>query len=241
MLFQLAIAIPIAYISYKVLTRKPAPKKDQDHNVITMVDDDIDMNKSILSRVVFSENGAFSRPTEIFKQISKCDPDRPIKIILETNGGSLVLCERIIRRLLLHPAGYIVYIRNACYSCGTLLALGAKEIVMDEGYSSLGKIDPQQPENSIHQVVIYTQIEDKYIDSRNIAQIKYAQNVINYIKELLTLIFNGRDEKIRSKVEENMLFSHLPHEKSFSFKECEDMGLPVRRPTADEKTFFNLP
>ncbi len=58
--------------------------------------------------------------------------EKVIKLIISTHGGSLSNCEKMLNQLLKHKAGYVAYIKNECYSAGALLALGAKELVMDE-------------------------------------------------------------------------------------------------------------
>lgn len=67
---------------------------------------------------------------------------KQLVVLLETNGGSVEVVERISDVFRHHFDSVLFVIPNFAYSAGTVLALSGDEIYMDY-YSVLGPIDPQ--------------------------------------------------------------------------------------------------
>jgi len=66
----------------------------------------------------------------------------PIDLVAHTPGGLVLASEQIARALHRHPAKVTVLVPHYAMSGGTLLALAADDIVMDEN-AVLGPVDPQ--------------------------------------------------------------------------------------------------
>ena len=135
-------AVPVAIIGgYFLMKRKktipPLPLSD----TIYMIDQNLDHLTSIFD-IISPKANAFDQPYNVCNHIEDIPEDTTIKVVLSTNGGSLMNCEKILKKLLKHKGGHIAYIQKECFSAGTIIALGAKEIVMNND-SYLGKIDPQ--------------------------------------------------------------------------------------------------
>lgn len=213
---------------------KDNSSEDKTKDVIYMVDKNLFGSKSMLQKLVEAEHDAFSDTAILHDIIDKHPKDKEIKIVLNTAGGELTACEKIVKKLQKHPAGYIVYIRNECFSAGSLIALGAKEIVMTED-SYLGKIDPQ---NNGKPVIVYKAIPEKYITGDNIHKILEATYILNYLEKLLTLIIP--DSEQRALINKHMVYSELPHATTFDKTECtEVLKLKVREPSDTEKIYFD--
>lgn len=218
----------------------------QPDSTFYMVDSDPDASGSFISAIIRSKNDAFDKPSILCDLINKVPKDVHIKIILNTNGGRASHCEKILRKLLKHPAGYTAYIRNECYSAGTFIALGAREIVMT-GDSYLGKCDIQCGDE---QMQIYEKLESKYITADNVYKVELAKYLRNYDDQLLDLIFldkmklasdeetKGQIMKSKDLVTKHLIDSELPHIKIYDNLSCSEMLLPVREPTAEEMKFF---
>ena len=69
---------------------------------------------------------------EVLRAIKLTDPDVPIDLILHTPGGLVLATEQIAMALCRHPGKVTVFVPHYAMSGGTLLALAADEIVMDE-------------------------------------------------------------------------------------------------------------
>ncbi|NJO71655.1 MAG: hypothetical protein HC825_08130, partial [Oscillatoriales cyanobacterium RM1_1_9] len=79
---------------------------------------------------------------QILRAIRLTPPDVPIDLILHTPGGLVLATEQIARALIRHHAKVTVFVPHYAMSGGTMLALAADEIVMDEN-AVLGPVDPQ--------------------------------------------------------------------------------------------------
>ncbi len=227
------------YKSIKYLFYSESSKKiDTNPNTIYLVDSDIDGSESVFKQLVTSRKDAFSRPSIICKLIESVPEDEEINIVINTKGGALVNCEKILKKLLKHKGGYKVYIRNECYSAGAIIALGAKEIIMNND-SYIGKIDPQNGGSKEAQLIIHATLEDKYIGPENIYKVKESKYVLTYMDNILNLIYDS-DPNIKKQVMKHMVYSELPHEALFDYDSCKDIiGLSTRRPSDDENDYFS--
>ncbi len=79
---------------------------------------------------------------EVLRAIRLTPPELPIDVILHTPGGLVLAAEQIARALRDHPGRVTVFVPHYAMSGGTLIALAADEIVMDE-HAVLGPVDPQ--------------------------------------------------------------------------------------------------
>ncbi|HEX7973789.1 MAG TPA: ATP-dependent Clp protease proteolytic subunit, partial [Anaerolineales bacterium] len=98
---------------------------------------------------------------EVLRAIKLTNDDVPIDLVLHTPGGLVLAAEQIASALCRHPAKVTVFVPHYAMSGGTLIALAADEIVMDEN-AVLGPVDPQigqQPAASILAV-----LEQKSVD-----------------------------------------------------------------------------
>ena len=78
----------------------------------------------------------------IIAAIKQTPTDRPIDFIVHTPGGLVLAAMQIARAIEAHPAKVRVMVPVYAMSGGTLIALAADEIMLDE-FSVLGPIDPQ--------------------------------------------------------------------------------------------------
>lgn len=79
---------------------------------------------------------------QVLRAIKLTDPNVPIDLILHTPGGLVLASEQIANALSRHQAKVTVLVPHYAMSGGTMLALSANEIVMDEN-AVLGPVDPQ--------------------------------------------------------------------------------------------------
>jgi len=78
----------------------------------------------------------------VVSAISMTSPNRPLDIILHTEGGETLAALQIARAVKAHPAKKTVFVPYFAMSGGTLIALAADEIIMSD-HAVLGPIDPQ--------------------------------------------------------------------------------------------------
>ena len=78
----------------------------------------------------------------VLAAIRTTPPEKPIDVILHTPGGLVLASEQIAHALNAHPAQVNVFVPHYAMSGGTLIALAADEIIMDQ-HAALGPVDPQ--------------------------------------------------------------------------------------------------
>lgn len=79
---------------------------------------------------------------QIIPAIQSTPSTTPIDLILHTPGGMVLAAMQIARAIKAHPGKVTVHVPVYAMSGGTLLALAADEILMED-FSVLGPIDPQ--------------------------------------------------------------------------------------------------
>src|SRR5882672_3608515 len=79
---------------------------------------------------------------EVLRAIKMTDDDVPIDLILHTPGGLVLAAEQIAHAVQRHKAKVTVFVPHYAMSGGTLIALAADEIVLDDN-AVLGPVDPQ--------------------------------------------------------------------------------------------------
>ncbi|MCS6962890.1 SDH family Clp fold serine proteinase [Thermoflexus sp.] len=167
---------------------------------------------------------------QVLRAIRLTPPDMPIDLILHTPGGLVLAAEQIAQALVRHPAKVTVFIPHYAMSGGTLIALAADEIVMDEN-AVLGPVDPQlgqYPAASILRVVEtkpLANIEDHTLILADIAR-KAMEQVRSTVIELLTA--NAMDAERAAMIAEALSSGRWTHDYPISVREAQALGLPVR-------------
>ena len=91
----------------------------------------------------------------VLRAIRLTPEDQPIDVILHTPGGHVLAAEQIAKALVERKAKVTVFVPHYAMSGGTLIALAADEIVMDNN-AVLGPVDPvvgDMPAGSIVRMV----------------------------------------------------------------------------------------
>ncbi|WP_376791425.1 hypothetical protein [Thermoflexus sp.] len=173
---------------------------------------------------------------QVLRAIRLTPPDMPIDLILHTPGGLVLAAEQIAQALVRHPAKVTVFIPHYAMSGGTLIALAADEIVMDEN-AVLGPVDPQlgqYPAASILKVVEtkpLANIDDQTLILADIAR-KAMHQVRSTVIELLTA--NGMEPERATAIAEALSSGRWTHDYPISVREAQALGLPVRVGLPDE-------
>jgi ATP-dependent protease ClpP protease subunit len=244
MLYTIAIvagsSIITAFLYYK-LTNPSKSKKIP--NVLNLIDD-VDLSKSIMSQVIYADNSFLNNLNNIRDELKMIDTSKsPLKVIISTNGGALFHCHRLIKMLKQKDINYIVYIRKYAMSAGTLIALNAKEIVMLENDSFIGKIDPQVSISGNMLSVINVK---KAYDKANKDKLSLSDLITYEIANSGTVEMNeilddcNITPENRELIEKLLIYSDFPHEHKFDYEYCRDtLKLPVRTPREDELQYFH--
>jgi ClpP class serine protease len=123
---------PMMQLRYKAMQRArqiAAIEKERGSRVITMIhrQDTRSIFSIPISRMIDLEDAQ-----QIIPAIRQTPPDKPIDLILHTPGGMVLAAMQIARAIRAHPSKVTVHVPVYAMSGGTLLALAANEIVMDD-------------------------------------------------------------------------------------------------------------
>ncbi|MGQ9502036.1 MAG: SDH family Clp fold serine proteinase [Anaerolineae bacterium] len=165
---------------------------------------------------------------QVLRAIKMTDPDVPIDLIVHTPGGLVLAAEQIAFALQRHQAKITVFVPHYAMSGGTLIALAADEIVMDEN-AVLGPVDPQlgqQPAASILKVLErkpIAEIEDETLIMADIAE-KAIRQVRNTV---LCLLSDKMGTEQAEKVATTLATGVFTHDYPITVQEARALGLPV--------------
>src|SRR3979490_3144842 len=96
---------------------------------------------------------------EILRAIDFTEPSVPIDLVLHTPGGLVLASTQIARAIAKHKGKVTVFVPHYAMSGGTLIALAADEIVMNQ-HAVLGPVDPQLGEYPAASLVKVTKAKD---------------------------------------------------------------------------------
>ncbi|PLV58393.1 ATP-dependent Clp protease proteolytic subunit [Thermotoga sp. KOL6] len=165
---------------------------------------------------------------EVLRAIKLTPQDMPIDLIIHTPGGLVLAAEQIARALKRHKGKVTVFVPHYAMSGGTLIALAADEIVMDEN-AVLGPLDPQignMPAPSILSVVKkkdVNEIDDQTLILADIAE-KAIKQMKEFVKEILIDKMPGeKAEEVASRLCEG----YWTHDYPLNYQKLKELGIQV--------------
>jgi ClpP class serine protease len=172
---------------------------------------------------------------EILRAVKLTGNDVPIDLVIHTPGGLVLAASQIAHALKKHPAKVTVFVPHYAMSGGTLIALAADEIVMDEN-AVLGPVDPQlgqEPAASILRVL--EQKAKNEIDDATLIHADMAEKALRQVRQCVTWILEERVGRDRAAaLAETLSQGTWTHDYPITFEEAKGMGLPVSPAIPDE-------
>ncbi len=172
----------------------------------------------------------------LLRAIRLTPDDMPIDIILHTPGGLVLAAEQIAQALIRHQAPVTVFLPHYAMSGGTLIALAADEIAMDEN-AVLGPVDPQLGRYPASSILAVTQIKDvNETDDETLILADMAKKAVSQVKQTVVEILMGNEvEEEKAKgIAEALSSGQWTHDYPISAAEAEKMGLPITLDLPDE-------
>lgn len=165
---------------------------------------------------------------QMLRAIKLTDPNVPIDLILHTPGGLVLAAEQIAYALCRHKAKVTVFVPHYAMSGGTMIALAADEIVMDEN-AVLGPVDPQlgnYPAASILKVLEQKDINE--VEDETLILADLSRKAIAQVKRTVAAILGDRmDPERAAALAETLASGTWTHDYPITVKEARDLGLPV--------------
>lgn len=170
---------------------------------------------------------------QILRAIRLTPANVPIDLILHTPGGLVLATEQIARALIRHGAKVTVFIPHYAMSGGTMLAMAADEIVMDEN-AVLGPVDPQL--GNVAAASILKVLEAKppeKIDDQTLITADVARKAIHQVQRFVRTLLEDAvpqqkvDPAVIDTIIDRLTTGQVTHDYPISVEEATDMGLPV--------------
>jgi len=168
----------------------------------------------------------------ILRAIRLTPNDVPIDLILHTPGGLVLAATQIAMAIKKHPAEVRVIIPHYAMSGGTLIALAADKLVMDEN-AVLGPIDPQlgvlmkmYPAASLLKVA---EIKDpNKMDDETLIFIDVAKKALDQVKSLVCKLLEGKlKENEIEEVCRKLTEGRWTHDYPLTVEDLKEMKLKV--------------
>lgn len=172
---------------------------------------------------------------QLLRAIRLTQKDLPIDLILHTPGGLVLAAEQIAHAIKAHPAKVTVFIPHYAMSGGTLVALAADEIVMDEN-AVLGPIDPQLGEYPASSILKVIEIKDKdEIEDKTLILADVARKAITQITAFVQDILRDKMEPQRMEtVVKALTEGRWTHDYPILYEQIKEWGLPIRTDLPEE-------
>ncbi|MDW7739807.1 MAG: ATP-dependent Clp protease proteolytic subunit [Bacillota bacterium] len=165
---------------------------------------------------------------QVLTAIRLTDKNVPIDLILHTPGGLVLASEQIAEALLRHPGKVTVFVPHYAMSGGTLIAMAADELVMDEN-AVLGPLDPQlgqYPAASLVKVMETKPVKD--IDDQTVILADVAAKALKQVKiTVRNLLKKHMDEGQADKTAELLTQGTWTHDYPIDVAQIASMGLNV--------------
>jgi len=165
----------------------------------------------------------------VLRAIRLTPDNMPIDIILHTPGGLVLATEQIAHALIQHKADVTVFIPHYAMSGGTLLALAADQIVLDEN-AVLGPVDPQLGNFPAGSIIKVTEEKDKNkIDDETLILADISKKAINQVRNFIKkiLLANNYSEESSERLSQVLTEGKWTHDYPIAFEEAKEMGLNV--------------
>src|SRR5947209_810167 len=165
---------------------------------------------------------------KVLNAIRTTPPEQPIDVILHTPGGLAIAALQIARALRAHPGRVTVFVPHFAMSGGTLVALGADEIVMTQ-HAMLGPIDPQingMPAASIIKVAGEKPLSE--IDDQTLIFADVGHKAIEQLKrQTAELLRAPMAPEMATALADKLTSGRWTHDYPITVTEARELGLPV--------------
>jgi ClpP class serine protease len=164
----------------------------------------------------------------VLRAIRQTPPKSPIDLLLHTPGGLVLASEQIAYAVRAHPGKVTVLVPHYAMSGGTLIALAADEILMDEA-GVLGPVDPQLgdfPAAALVRVAGKKPLER--LEDRTLLLADVAEKALRHMKQVVRELLTPRVGEDRAEtIAEELAGGHYTHDDPITVAEAEALGLPV--------------
>ena len=164
----------------------------------------------------------------VLRAIRQTPAEAPIDLLLHTPGGLVLASEQIAYAVRAHPGKTTVLVPHYAMSGGTLIALAADDVLMDEA-AVLGPVDPQLGDLSAAALVrVVGKKPVERLDDRTLLLADVAEKALRHMKQVVRDLLGERlgDDRAETIAEE-LGGGHYTHDDPITVAEATALGLPV--------------
>ncbi len=165
---------------------------------------------------------------QILRAIRLTPDDMPIDLVLHTPGGLVLAASQIAQALKRHPAKVTVFVPHYAMSGGTLIALAADEIVMDEN-AVLGPVDPQLGNYPAASLLKTLRLKGpKNVDDNTVVMADIAEKAILQIKDFVFDLLKEKMEHDKAeKIAEELSTGRWTHDYPLDIERLKAIGINI--------------
>lgn len=167
---------------------------------------------------------------EVIRAIHMTDPDMPLDLVLHTPGGLVLASYQIAHAIKLHRGKVTAFVPHYAMSGGTLIALAADEIMMEE-HAVLGPVDPQlgeYPAVSLVKLAESKPISD--IDDKSWLLADVGRKAIEQIRSQARSLLEGKYPSEKAEELARILTEgRWAHDYPITYEEAMKLGLHVTK------------
>jgi ClpP class serine protease len=171
----------------------------------------------------------------VLRAIKLTDDDVPIDMVLHTPGGLVLAAAQIAHALQRHKAKVTVIVPHYAMSGGTLIALAADEIIMDEN-AVLGPVDPQLGDKAAASIVrVLERKPYEKVDDQTVILADLAEKSLRQVKATVTRLLSERmGAEQAQKTAEQLATGTWTHDYPIMTDEARTLGLPIKTEVPEE-------
>lgn len=172
---------------------------------------------------------------QVLRAIRMTPDSMPIDILLHTPGGLVLAAEQIAHAIQRHPAKVTVFVPHYAMSGGTMIALAADEICMDEN-AVLGPVDPQIGQYPAASVLRVLATKDRNeIDDTTLILADIAEKAQSQVRERIRAILADKmSSEPAEQLADVLTEGRWTHDYPITSEQLNDMGLVVCHPLPTE-------
>lgn len=177
---------------------------------------------------------------QVLRAIRLTPPDVPIAVVIHTPGGLVLAAAQIALALKEHKAKTIAIIPHYAMSGGTLIALAADEVWMDQN-AVLGPVDPQLSDprhGAVPAASLLRVVSEKGRDKVREDYLILADVAEKAVRQMENLVYSlVRDKLGEGKARELarvMVEGRWTHDYPITVEEARSLGIPVKTEIPEE-------
>jgi ClpP class serine protease len=172
---------------------------------------------------------------EVIRAVNMTDENLPIDLVLHTPGGLVLASLQIARAIRAHKAKVTVFVPHYAMSGGTLIALAADEIVM-QNHAVLGPVDPQLGEYPAASLIKVIKKKDvNKVDDKTLIMADLGEKALEQIRsEVTELLGDKMPADKANSLADKLSQGTWTHDHPISLKQARELGLPAGGEMPDE-------